>query len=73
MYKYDKLVMNYVVFFVILGVMVGLIIGNFFTFFPGSLFILSVTGGFVGLITGFVIGTIVKFIKIKQEKDKYNI
>lgn len=73
MMKEEKIVWNFVIIFVIIFGLLGLIAGTFFNFFPGSFFILLVSGIFVGLVLGFIVGTIVKITKVTKEKDKYKI
>ncbi|MCS7165390.1 MAG: hypothetical protein RMJ51_03825 [Candidatus Calescibacterium sp.] len=69
----DKIFFRTVLIFAIVFGIIGFLAGNFFDFFPGSSFILLLFGGFLGMIVGVIIGTILKFKKLSSEKDKYKI
>ncbi|MFN4219470.1 MAG: hypothetical protein ACK4GJ_00930 [bacterium] len=73
MEKEEKIFFRYLIFFVILGGVGGLLTGLFFTFFPGSAFIMMVLGIFVGLVIGFIVGTFAKMKVLKNKQDRYKI
>lgn len=64
---------NYIVVFSIVFAIIGFISGYFFTFFPGSNFILLLLGFFVGIVLGFFVSWFINLRDIDKEKRKYKI
>jgi len=68
----DKIVIYFTLITGIIAGIIGFVIGSYLGF-PGANFILLFSLLIGGAFIGFIIGTIVKFVKISKNEKKYKI